>query len=75
MKLDENTALSFEFVRIKGIIYKAKLIEDFLNNFKDRLNTEVLEDINVFLSSILDASKSKYDTLSERNEIFLNIRI
>jgi hypothetical protein len=36
---------------------------------KYSLNTEVLEGIIIFPSSKIDASKSKYDTISERNEI------
>ena len=71
MNSDENTQSSIKFVRNQGIFYKAKLIEALLNQVKSRLNTEMMEAINAFLFSAIDASKGKYDTLSERNEISL----
>ena len=71
MKSDENTQSSFKFVSSQGIVYKVNLIKALLNDVKSRLNADILEGINAFLFSAIDASKGKNDTLLARNEISL----
>ena len=68
----ENVSQStFEDVMKRGIKYKLKLLKALMNDVTVRLNSETLENINSFFSSVLNAINGKYDDISRKDEISL----